>query len=262
MISLFIYLHIFVCLIFGRKIIFDKVGRGGAIIRGMEKQPHKEYRDELAKELKDLRSGDIEDKENSKLLLNIETGTPEYKNAKKTHLAEIQEKMSQKDEQIRSLSAEERLDYIYKNSKIEGLDKVSTEEVLKTLKLIDELREIGFRPWEPTEEYIDSSFYYFKQRPNIFPELGSKDDYDIGLISVSLNKINRELIPHKNTLYRVLPKTKFSNADHIVECTGSHGWANAFTLPAKCECEASEGGIGIEERAKKFYDFIQRFRKS
>ncbi len=89
MISLFIYLHIFVCLIFGRKIIFDKVGRGGAIIRGMEKLPHQEYRDELAKKLKEIRNSEPENPEIARAkaqgYLEARKETGKYKKTQKSY---------------------------------------------------------------------------------------------------------------------------------------------------------------------------------
>ena len=45
------------------KIIFDKVGRGGAIIEGMEKLPHQEYRDDVANKLNKMRDAGRDSKD-------------------------------------------------------------------------------------------------------------------------------------------------------------------------------------------------------
>jgi hypothetical protein len=165
------------------------------------------------------------------------------------------------DEQVRSLSAEERLNYIY-NNKIEGLDTVSKDEVLETLKLIDECIEIGFIAGRMPEGYVNSALSYFEQAPDVFPFV-SKDSYDVDSIVKYLERVTKHIRTHSEIFYGVLKKNaKYSKQDRVQACEGDHDWATPFTEPAACECGRREGSIGIEERVNKFYDFIQKFRKS
>ena len=105
---------------------------GGGKIEGMEKQPHQEYRDELAKELKQLRSNSTEGVEDSKLLLDLEGGTPEYKEAKRLHLIDIQEKIKEDDEREKREAGEKALREAIEKHET-GVEKML--EIIKDLPL-------------------------------------------------------------------------------------------------------------------------------
>lgn len=225
----------------------------------MEKQPHQEYRDDLANKLKEIRNSDLENSEIAKAkaegYLDSEKNKEEYVEARKFHHKYVESYV------LENASAEKRVDKVLEEIKKRYKDTlVSREDILSGLKAVDNLYKAGIVPdngfyllkaFEYSDDGYMEKYFGFK--------LGSKDEYDL---KAAYNKIS------ENTkLAEIIigfDQYGFNEGTHvnrIVQCSGDHDGCDRFTHPTSYECSSATSG-GLKDRAEKLKNFLEEFKKS
>jgi len=215
----------------------------------MEKQPHQQYRDELAGKLRDIRNSDEKPeiaKAKAQGYLAAKKETNEYNQAESEYLKD----------KIFEMGAEERLskfvEYAKKNNP-NLLEKYSRDDILKSLQEVDLVYESGliFDLGQNFEETIYEETIYGK----IWDALDeNSDNFDWEAIQEFCKKnfidINYPLgeLPSEQISY--------SNVALIKECEFSH-CSIAMNKYAK-----SKGVDDEKKRIEKFRKFIECFRKN
>ena len=234
----------------------------------MEKQPHQEYRDDLAEKLKEIRNSDPENPEIAKAeargYLDAKQETEKYISEKDKHQAEVKEEIAHKEkikemERQFSLKAEERLPMFmdYLRSKNENL---SESVALEGLKAIDEAYENGlmFSPG------IGSGLDRYMRIMNY---AGVIDNFAEGIKHEELNNVLEDIYNRYKKISEVIGKynndLNYSNTplvrqtEHSYDRNGEGGWG-----PGQTEAEQIEVGTSLEERIRRITKFLEKFRKS
>ncbi len=224
----------------------------------MEKQPHEEYRDNLAKKLNEIRESDPENPEKAKGkaqgFLMASKETEKYTKSEKAHTIE----------RVRRLPAEKRLPYFIEELGEEA-EKYTKEELLKSLEAIDKAIEngIAFNHLDESYElykYIGRIFEFSREYKNF--ELEDPDYYDLDGAFRALKEI---FLPMEKMLLDVKEKsyggTSLLEKVVIDRITISSGDPFGLTV-----AENKKPGINYEElrkeRLRKFAGFINKFKLS
>lgn len=224
------------------------------------------YRDDLAGKLNEIRNSNPENKDAARAkasgYLDAKKETEEYKSARKKHHEDIEKNiLSKEEERVSSMPAEERLQYVLdKEPKLKM--RYSDEQVVKFLEKVDQLVEIGVLI-NFSVLYVDDALEYFTTHTDDFPDFDSKAEYDESAIVSEVQKLLDDWSEYEDIekILKYSDAKKISNVDLVDSCDGDHEFADSFSRPTTRECPQM-GQVGVHDRALKFYNFLQNYKKS
>jgi hypothetical protein len=221
----------------------------------MEKQPHQEYRDDLANKLKEIRNSDQENSEVAKVraegYLEAKSETSEYRDAQEKHKEEIFTEHAPAE-----VRAEMLWDKIDHNS-------FSKEDLVEALRSIDKLYEYG--------QIVELTWYYarlldvksYVEKYN----LGKHDEYDYKKMDELLKPLRdavKKVGIAKDYDYKKLIPYNLSHADRVFQDRYEHAEIGVLSSTAyeynydRQDYNKSE----ISNRLQRAIIFLDKFRKS